>query len=309
MPAGFPAEGAKIVLLDDELGDVGFDAVGEIVVKSKNLALGYWQQSELTRAKFRADPDGGDMRWYFTGDLGRMTPDGCLYILGRKDFTAKVRGRSVILSEIETALLEHPAVKEVAVISVADSDGDQRLVAYVVSSQTPAPSLMEMRDLLMQRFPDYAVPSAFVILDAMPLTPSGKIDRNALPAPDQQRLGPVRDYIAPRTPTEAKLVMIWAEVLKVESPDIYDNFFDLGGHSLAAARVITRVVQTFQLDLPVKALFEAPTIAQMAEVIMANTVNRAGDAELAQMLREIEAMTEEEAQRGMDKMNLKIADE
>jgi amino acid adenylation domain-containing protein len=307
VPAGFPVEGTEVLLLDDSLKSVGFDSVGEIVVKSDNLALGYWQQPELTRAKFRPDPYGEDVRWYFTGDLGQMTADGCLYVLGRKDFTVKLRGRTIILSEIETALLEYPAVKEVAVISSAEPNGDQRLVAYVAASRAPAPTFKELRNFLTQKLPDHMVPSVFVMLDALPLTPNGKVDRGALPPPEQQRPQREFDHVEPRTPTEEKLASIWADVLKAESLSIHDNFFELGGHSLAAARIVTRVVQTFQLELPVKALFESPSVAEMAAVIMQNQSKRVSDEELAQMLREIEVMTEEDAQRYVSDIHSTIA--
>lgn len=302
VPAGFPVEGTEVLLLDDNLKSVGFETVGEIVVKSDNLALGYWQQPELTQAKFRPDPLGQDVRWYFTGDLGQMTSDGCLYVLGRKDFTVKLRGRTIILSEIETALLEYPAVKEVAVISIADPNGDQRLVAYVAANRTPAPTFRDLRHFLTQKLPDHMVPSAFVMLDALPLTPNGKVDRSALPPPELQRPKREIDHVAPRTPMEETLAKIWADVLKVESPSIHDDFFELGGDSLAASRIISRVIQTFQLELPLKALLEAPSVAQMAAVIDANHEKHATDAELARMLSEVEAMTEADAQRHFDEI-------
>lgn len=302
VPAGFPVEGTEVLLLDDNLKSVGFESVGEIVVKSDNLALGYWQQPELTQAKFRPDPLGQRVRWYFTGDLGQMTSDGCLYVLGRKDFTVKLRGRTIILSEIETALLEYPAVKEVAVISIADPNGDQRLVAYVAANRTPAPTFRDLRHFLTQKLPDHMVPSAFVMLDALPLTPSGKVDRSALPPPEQQRPKREIDHVAPRTPMEETLAKIWADVLKVESPSIHDDFFELGGDSLAASRIISRVIQTFQLELPLKALLEAPSVAQMTAVIDANHEKHATDAELARMLSEVEAMTEADAQRHFDEI-------
>jgi amino acid adenylation domain-containing protein len=306
VPVGFPVEGTEVLLLDDNLKNVGFDSVGEIVVKSNNLALGYWQQPELTGAKFRPAADGGDVRWYFTGDQGQMTSDGCLYVLGRKDFTVKVRGRGINLAEIETALLEYPGVKQVAVISMADPDGNQRLVAYVAAGRTPAPTFRELRNFLTQKLPDHMVPSAFVMLDSLPLTPNGKVDRSACPSPDQQRAQRQFDYVAPRTATEEKLARIWADVLKTEPLGIHDNFFELGGHSLAASTIVTRVVQTFQLELPVKALFASPTVAEMAAIITQNQAKRVSDADLALILREVEALTEEEAQRSAVDINSTI---
>ena len=306
VPAGFPVEGTEVLLLDDSFKSVGFESVGEIVVKSENLALGYWQQPELTRAKFQPDPYGEDVRWYFTGDLGQMTSDGCLYVLGRKDFTVKLRGRTIILSEIETALIEYPAVKEVAVISIADPNGDQRLVAYIAASRTPAPTFRELRQFLTQKLPDHMVPSVFVMLDTLPLTANGKVDRGALPPPEQQRPQREFDHVAPRTPTEEKLATIWADVLKAESLSMHDNFFELGGDSLAASRIISRVIQSFQLELPLRALLEAPTVAQMAGVIEGNHDRHATDADLARMLSEVEAMTEADAQRHFDEIDSAI---
>jgi len=306
VPAGFPVEGTEVLLLDDSFKSVGFESVGEIVVKSENLALGYWQQPELTRAKFQPDPYGEDVRWYFTGDLGQMTSDGCLYVLGRKDFTVKLRGRTIILSEIETALIEYPAVKEVAVISIADPNGDQRLVAYIAASRTPAPTFRELRQFLTQKLPDHMVPSVFVMLDTLPLTANGKVDRGALPPLEQQRPQREFDHVAPRTPTEEKLATIWADVLKAESLSMHDNFFELGGDSLAASRIISRVIQSFQLELPLRALLEAPTVAQMAGVIEGNHDRHATDADLARMLSEVEAMTEADAQRHFDEIDSAI---
>ena len=297
VPAGFPTEGTEILIIDDDHNPVEVDAIGEIVVKSRHLALGYWQQPELTMAKFIPDPNGGEERLYFTGDLGRMTATGCLVHLGRKDFTTKLRGQTVILSQIEAALGEHPSIKQIAVVPVSRPDGDPQLVAYAVPNFAGAATSKGLRQYLRRKLPDYMVPSAFVMLDELPLTPAGKVDRSKLPAPGPQRPESEVLYVAPRTPTEQILAGIWADTLHLESVGIHDNFFDLGGHSLAASRVISRVIQTFKLDLPLQALFDVPTVAQMAEVVARHQGKSMSNEELERLLTEIEAMTEGEAQK------------
>lgn len=298
VPAGFPFAGTEILLLDEHRNDVGFDSVGEIVVKSRHLALGYWQQPDLTRAKFIADPNGGDERWYFTGDLGRITSDGCLYHLGRKDFAVKLRGRRVILTEIETALRENPAIKQVAAVAIATPTGEERrLAAYIVASRRPPPTITELRNYLKQKLPEYMIPSVFVTLDSLPLTPNGKVDRSALPEPDKTRPNLEVPFVAPCTPVEKILVSIWAEVIGLDEVGIYDNFFELGGDSLSATRVVSRVLKHFELKIPLQFLFQAPTIAAMGAFITMHQENGLDENELGKLLNELESLSDEEVQR------------
>ena len=306
---GYATEGADICLIDDNGAALPCDAVGEIVVKSRYLSPGYWRRPDLSREKFFPDPNDGDQRIYHTGDLGRLRSDGCLYHLGRKDFQLSVRGYRVEAGEIEAVLRAQENVKEALVATVGNSNGaaHDRLVAYIVAFEKPFPATSILRRAAGQKLPAHMVPSDFVFLESLPLTPNGKVDRLALPARDRSRPQLEVAYAAPRSDIETLLAKIWAEVLAIDLVGIHDNFFDLGGHSLAASRVISRVIQSFKLVLPVRALYDAPTVARMAEVVKQNHAHRADDAELEQMLRQVETMTEEEAQRDVAEMSSRDA--
>jgi len=297
VPVGYAVEDKEVILLDEGGCEVGVGQVGEIAVKSRYLAAGYWREPELTKARFLLDPNGGDQRIYLTGDLGRMEPDGCLFHLGRRDFQVKIRGYRVEVSEVEMALLEHAAVKEVAVASREVQSGDRRLVAYFVPTGQPAAGVRELRNFLKDRLPDYMIPSAFVMLRTLPLTPNGKVDRLALPEPEKSRPELGTPFVAPSTPVEEELSRIWAEVLSLDQVGIRDNFFDLGGHSLAAARVVSQVIKQFQLELPLQSLFQSPTVAEMAMIITENQAKKVGQEEMARMLAELEPLSDEQAEQ------------
>jgi len=299
---GYATEDADISVLDEEGEEEKCDAIGEIVVKSRYISPGYWRRPDLTRGKFFSDPDGGDKRIYYTGDLGRLRSDGLLYHLGRKDFQLSIRGHRVEAGEVEAVLLAQDNVKEalVATGKAATGADDDHLIAYIVPFEKPFPSTPVLRRAAREKLAAFMVPSAFVFLESLPLTPNGKVDRLALPEPDNSRTELGVAYAAPQADIEKHLAKIWGEVLSIEQVGIHDNFFDLGGHSLAASRVISRAIQTFRLELPVNALFDAPTVARMAVIVQQNLAKRANDAELEPMLRELETMTEEEAhQLGM----------
>jgi len=297
VPLGFAVPSKEILLLDEADCEVGANQIGEIAVRSKYLALGYWRRPELTQTAFIPDPRGGDERLYLTGDLGIMRPDGCLIHMGRKDFQVKIRGYRVEVGEIEAALLGLDSIKAAAVHAQAHDAGEQRLVAYVVPATGSTPTVSELRRALVQTLPDYMIPSTFVFLDTLPLLPNGKIDRRALPAPDNSRPALDTPITAPRTSTEKTLAEIWSKVLSVDLIGIHDNFFDLGGHSLSATRVISHVIKTFQFDLPLQFLFQAPTVAEMAEVIEKHGGKKVGKADLERILVELESLSEEEARR------------
>jgi len=302
VPLGYPLEGMDISLIDDHGCHVGFDKDGEIVVRSKYLASGYWNNPALSAAKFKQDPKDAEKRIYYTGDLAVMSPDGCLVYKGRKDDRIKIRGYGVDLLEIEKALLTHPDVGEV-LVTTDKENGTARLIAYFVCGCQADVKVSEFRNYLKNKLAEYMVPSLFIKLDKFPLTANGKIDRKALPKPDHSRPELSTPYASPRDQIEETLARIWETILDVSPVGIDDNFFDLGGHSLAASQVMTRVIQTFQWELPVKALFDAPTVAEMASIIARNQKKRVGGADLAQILREVDAMTEEEAQRRADEIN------
>ena len=297
MPAGYTFEDKEVFLLDDNAEGVAQGHIGEIAIRSRYLSPGYWKKPRLTQAKFLPDPQGGDKRIYRTGDLGRMAPDGCLFHLGREDFQVKVRGYRVEVSEIEMALLEYGAIREAAVVGREIQCGDRRLVAYFVPTGQPAATVTELRNFLKDRLPDYMIPSAFVMLPALPLTPNGKVDRLALPAPQDTRPELDTPFAAPRTPIEEELAGIWAEVLSLERVGMHDNFFDLGGHSLAATRVVSQVIKQFQLEILLRSLFESPTVAEMAAVITENQTKKLSEGHLTRILSDLEALTEEESRR------------
>jgi amino acid adenylation domain-containing protein len=264
VPVGYPVEGKEILLLDDTGREIGGNEVGEIAVRSRYLSPGYWRRTDLTKSKFNPDPKGGDNHLYLTGDLGLMLPDGCLVHKGRKDYRVKIRGYGVEIAEVEKALLDHEAVREAVVVARDNELGEARLVAYYTSSSHPRPSVSDLRGFLTKKLPDYMIPSAFVTMDAIPLTPNGKVDRPAFPVPDNSRPKLNSIYVAPRTPREKELVNIWAEVLALDQIGIHDNFFALGGHSLLATRVISRIHENFQVELSLSHFFETPTIVALA---------------------------------------------
>jgi amino acid adenylation domain-containing protein len=268
VPVGYAVEDMEVLLLSESGQKVGCQQVGEITVKSRYLSPGYWGRTDLNQATFLPDPDGGDDRIYHTGDLGCLQPDGCLVHLGRKDFQVKIRGHRVEVEEIERILLEMDMVKEAVVMARQDSSGSRHLVAFLVPNGQPAPTVPTLRRVLLETLPDSMIPSAFVMLDAMPLTPNGKVDRQALSVSDHARLALESAYVAPRTPIEKELTEIWAEVLGLEQVGIHDNFFELGGHSLLATQVLSRLREAFQVELPLRTLFEAPTVANLAEHVM-----------------------------------------
>ena len=295
-PIGYPAEDVEIMLLDDGGDPVRPDEIGEIAVKSKYLACGYWRRPQMTDERFRADPVGGEQRIYRTGDLGRIEY-GCLFHVGRKDDQVKVRGHRVEVAEIEAALLNLGYFRK-AVVTLRDrGSAEKSLVAYVEPEKRPAPTSSALRKALAATLPDHMIPSRFVMLDTIPLTPTKKVDRKALPEPGNARPEMNTPFIAPRTSLERDISKIWGDVLSLDQVGVHDNFLDLGGHSLAAIRVISRVIPTFRVDLSPRALFDSPTVAEMAIVIESNLPKPATQEELDRILIELQAMSNEEAER------------
>ncbi len=262
VPAGYPIEGHEVLLLGDDGEPVASGEVGEIVVRSRYLSPGYWRRPELTAAAFLPDPHGGDQRLFKTGDLGRSLPDGCLVHLGRKDFQVKIRGHRVELCEIDAALLATGFAGEAAAAAWPDSLGEPRIIAYITRRDPTKPlPLDEIRRRVAATLPEYMVPAAVMELPALPKSANGKLDRRALPAPTRVRggRGP-----APGTSLEVQVASIWEEVLGVASIRADDDFFALGGHSVLASRVLARLPSAFGVSLPLRALFDAPTVAALA---------------------------------------------
>jgi amino acid adenylation domain-containing protein len=262
VPVGRPADGMEILVLGEDGREAGLEEVGEIALRSRHLSPGYWRRPDLTAKAFLNGQNGNGLRTYRTGDLGRMRADGLLEYAGRKDFRVKVRGYTIEVAEVEAALLEIGGVKSAVVVAREDQRGDQRLVAYLVPAGAP-PAAGELRTRLGDRLPDFMVPSAFVVLDAFPLTSTGKLDRLALPAPDLAQVETASGYAAPRTTVEATVAAIWAEVFALERVGIHDDFFALGGHSLLAGQIAARIRRACGVDLSLGALFDAPTVAEL----------------------------------------------
>ena len=277
IPVGYPVADKEVLLFDENGRQVDPDETGEIVVRSKYLAVGYWRQPQLTEAAFLPDPDGGEARLYFTGDLGVMRPDGCLIHLGRKDFQVKIRGHRIETGEIEAALSKLAPVKAALVHAQPDGHGEQRLVAYVVTAPGKIATIDELRRALARTLPEFMMPASFVFLEDFPLLPNGKVNRRALPVPSVDRPVLPVPYAAPRGHTESTLTAIWMEVLQLGRIGINDRFLDLGGDSLRATQILGRTMRSFGLELSIGDLIQTETIAQMAELITTRTAADSGD--------------------------------
>ncbi|MFN6560832.1 MAG: amino acid adenylation domain-containing protein [Nostoc sp. ChiSLP01] len=266
---GRPIANTQIYILDPLLQPVPVGVSGELYIGGVGVARGYLNARELSVAKFIANPfshkEGA--RLYKTGDLARYLGDGNIEYLGRIDNQVKIRGFRIELGEIEALLLEHPQVQEAVVIVREDQPGDKRLVAYVVSDRDRVPTTSELRGFLKEKLPDYMLPSVFVMQSVLPLTPNGKVDRKALPTPDLSTNGLSEDFAAPSTPTEEILVQLWMEVLGRKQVSIYDNFFDIGGHSLLIIQVGNKVREIFNSNISVTDLFKYPTISTLAKYL------------------------------------------
>ncbi|BAZ54103.1 amino acid adenylation domain-containing protein [Nostoc sp. NIES-4103] len=266
VPIGRPIANTQIYLLDQYLNPVPIGVIGELYIGGVGLAKGYLNNPELTTEKFITHPFSNkpEARLYKTGDLARYLPDGNIEFLGRIDYQVKIRGFRIELGEIEAVLNQHPAVRETVVTVQKDEFGNQRLIAYVVANNISL-KINELRSFLQQKLPEYMLPSTFIMLEAMPLTPNGKLDRRALPAPDQQRPELQSTFIAPQTPIEKQLAEIWMQVLGLKQVGVNDNFFELGGDSILSLQVIAKAKQV-GLHFTPKQMFQYQTIAQLATI-------------------------------------------
>src|SRR5438309_4467390 len=264
---GRPAWNSRLYVLDDLLRPVPIGVPGELYLAGDQVARGYLGRPGLTAERFVANPYGeAGSRMYRTGDRARWSPDGVLEYLGRADDQVKIRGFRIELGEIESALLDHPEVAEAVVVAREDEPGRKRLVSYLVAAAGSAvPTIADLRAYLARTLPDYMVPSAFVVLDELPLSPNGKLDRRALPAPE---VGAVAGagYVAPRTDAEWTLAGIWAEVLGVDQVGVEDNFFELGGDSILSIQVVSRA-RAAGLDLTPRDIFRHQTVASLASTV------------------------------------------
>ncbi len=271
VPIGRAIANTQIYILDSQMRPTPVGLPGELHIGGIGLARGYLNRPELTVEKFIKNPFSSEpgARLYKTGDLCRFLPDGNIEYLSRLDHQVKIRGFRIELGEIESAIATHPAVRETVVVAREDSPGNKRLVAYVSAHKGHSINITELRSYLKESLPDFMLPAAVLVLEALPLSPNGKVDRRALPEPDLSRPDMSENYVAPRTLVEEVLAGIWAEVLRLGRVGTQDNFFELGGNSLLATQVISRMRAAFKVELPLRSLFEAPRIAQLAEKIQA----------------------------------------
>jgi amino acid adenylation domain-containing protein len=269
VPIGRPIDNVRVYVLDEQRQPVPIGVRGELHIGGVQVGRGYLDRPELTRERFVDDPFDArpGARLYRTGDVARWLPSGDVEYLGRDDFQVKIRGFRIELGEIEAALASHPEVQQAVVVARDEGPGSLRLVAYVVPREPGAgPAIAALRAHLARRLPDHMIPSALVPLAAVPLLPNGKIDRRALPAPRTAAQG-AGTFVAPRTPAEELLARVWADALGVDRVGATDDFFALGGHSLLALKLFNRIEATFSRRLPVATIFEAPTVAQMSEIL------------------------------------------
>jgi len=272
VPIGYPVEDMDVFVVNDSGEPAAIGATGEIAVRSAFLACGYWNRPQATERAFLPDPTDAAQRIYRTGDLGRLRPDGCLEHLGRKDSRRKIRGITVVLSEIEAAMQIVPTIREAVVADCDDRGTERRLVAYYVAKAGCDPTASELRRQLAGLLPPPMMPSAFVRLEHLPLNENLKVDRSQLPPPTRERPRLDVSYLAPRDPTEAQLVRIWEELLQVAPVGVCDDFFDLGGDSLLAMQMITSVEQETGRDLPPSTLLAGSTIEHIAERLRSTTM-------------------------------------
>ncbi|HEU4767478.1 MAG TPA: amino acid adenylation domain-containing protein, partial [Pyrinomonadaceae bacterium] len=298
-PIGKPNDNVELLILDQDLNLVPQGVAGELCVGGAGVGRGYLNDPAATAGRFVPHPYSRrpGARLYRTGDLARHLPDGNVAYLGRLDHQVKVAGYRIELGEIETLMVQHPAVKECVVVVRPDAHGDARLVAYVVPEQgTELPDVSKLRRHLSDLLPSYMLPSVFVALEKLPLTPGGKVDRRSLPAPDTSSNGTGPDYVGPRTPVETVLAGIWREVLAVDRVGIHDNFLDLGGHSLLAMRCVSGIRQVFRIDLPLRVLFESANLAELAQALTVYEEQPGAVEKIARVMQKVKSVSREELQ-------------
>jgi acyl carrier protein len=295
IPIGRPIANMRAYVVDEALEPVPIGVAGELLIAGDSLARGYWNRPDATAAAFVPDALSGraGSRVYRTGDLACWTPRGHLDFLGRKDHQVKIRGFRVEPGEVEVALRGHPGLRDAAVVARTDVAGEIRLVAYYLPVPVDPPGSADLHQFLAQRLPSWMVPSAFVPLEKFPLTGSGKVNRRALPPPDR-RLPPRAVLSKPRNAVEEMVAGIWEDVLGLEAVGIEERFFEIGGHSLSAMRVLARLRESLQVDLPLARLFASPTVAALAAACLESSSDPARLSRRAQRLLNLRRLSEEE---------------
>jgi hypothetical protein len=302
VPIGFPISNMQAYILDSCLQPSPIGVVGELYVGGVGLARGYIHRPALTAERFIPHPfSESGARLYRTGDLARYFPDGSIDFVGRKDYQVKIHGFRIEPGEVEAALDGHPDVESAAVVAFSKGGEENALAAYVIARNGKILTAEDLRAYLKQKIPSYLIPAAFMLLEALPLTPSGKIDRKALPRLDQMALSGERNDVAPRSPLEEVLCGIFAAVLDLETVSIYDDFFELGGHSLLAMRLVSQIRSILQVDLPLRRLFEATTPAGLASTLMSEPETAIQIAETAELVVMVGKLSDEEVERRLAK--------
>ena len=297
VPLGQEMPDVQLLVLNKVERLAGPGELGEICVRSPHIARGYLDDPELTLARFITNAFTSDPadRIYRTGELGRFRPDGNIDFVARSESRVNIRGHRIELGEIEAALNGHPAVRENVVV-VRGNIPDEGVIAYVVLKQGQRAGVSELRGAVKAQLPDHMVPSTFMVLDSLPRTPNGKVDRRALPLPDQRRPDLKDVFVAPRTPTEQSLAGLWADLLRVERVGIHDNFFELGGHSLLAMQFIARFRHAFGVELPLRTLFDNPTIEGVALELLKIQAGAMSGSEWSRMMANLESLSNEEVE-------------
>jgi aryl carrier-like protein len=238
--------------------------------------------------------------------LGRYLADGSIEYLGRLDHQVKIRGIRIELGEIESVMRQHPAVLESVVIVNERGAGDKRLAAYLVALEDQSPTASELRDFLKDKLPDYMIPASFMVMDELPLTPNGKVNRRALPVSQDTGASSQHPFLAPRTPVEVALAELWRELLGVEGVGLYDHFMELGGHSLLLTQLAARIRKGFQVDVPLRTLFEGPTLAEMSKAILAKQLTQVDKSKMEAMLKKLKNLSPEEMKAALEAESLPI---
>jgi amino acid adenylation domain-containing protein len=298
-PIGRPNDNAELLILDDHLNLIPQGVAGELCIGGAGVGRGYLNNPSATAARFAPHPFSSvpGARLYRSGDLVRHLPDGNIEFLGRLDHQVKVAGYRIELGEVEASMVQHQAVRECVVVVRADVHDNARLVAYIVPVEGAVlPDASTWRHYLADSLPSHMIPSLFVALEKLPLTPGGKLDRRALPAPDTMGNGTGPDYVAPRTAVEEVLAGIWREVLAVERVGMHDNFLDLGGHSMLAMRCVSGIRQLFRIELPLRVLFESANLAELAQSLTAYEERPGGLEKIARLLQKVKGISREELQ-------------
>jgi amino acid adenylation domain-containing protein len=294
-PIGVPLSDLQAYILDANLQPVPMNVPGELYIAGAGLARGYLNMPALTATRFLPNPFGavaGD-RLYRTGDRARFLEDREIEYLGRVDDQVKIRGFRIEVGEVEAAIKRHELVRDVVVVPYEETPGDKRLSAYIVLHEQASSTTGELRDYLSAQLPAYMIPSFFVFMDALPLMQNGKIDKRALPVPNSVRPAMAHEYVAPRNELEEEIAKMWSKVLRVERVGVYDNFFELGGHSLLAAQLVSRLRDTFDVELPIRSLFDALTIDGLAIAILHFQTQQGNPDEMAEALAELEDLAPE----------------